>query len=277
MKRFTTSDGLSLAYKDEGTGIPVLCLPGLTRHSGDFDDLAAQIGDEVRLIRLDPRGRGASDWAPEPETYTAPIEARDAVELLDHLGVEKAVIIGTSRGGILSMVLAATVKARLLGVVLNDIGPVIDQVGLDRIADYLGKNPAYAKTYDEAADAMPAVFEDEFPGVSRERWRACATRWFNETQDGLEINYDPKLAEVVAPTFKAAPPDLWPFFAGFDGLPLAVIRGANSDLLSPQTVQEMKHRMPDLMAVDVPDRGHVPFLDEPESLSAIRHVLRSVK
>jgi len=136
--KFTTSDGLSLAYDDAGTGVPVLCLCGLTRNMSDFDDVAAQIGDRVRLIRMDYRGRGASDYAEDYSTYSIPVEARDALELLDHLGLDKALILGTSRGGLIGMLLAMLAKDRLLGVILNDIGPKLEEEGLTQIMGFLG-------------------------------------------------------------------------------------------------------------------------------------------
>lgn len=273
MKRFITSDGLQLAYKDEGKGIPVLCLAGLTRNHMDFDDLAAQVGREVRLIRLDYRGRGASDYDPTYQNYAVPVEARDAVELLDHLGVPKAVILGTSRGGMIAMVLAATVKDRLAGVLLNDIGPEIDAAGLETIMGYVGRNPSY-KSYDEASTGLAEFYADSFSGVSTERWAVCARRWFDQGEDGLKIRYDPKLRDALVENSAQPVPDLWPFFDALEGLPLALVWGENSDLLTKPTVDEMQRRRADMILARVPRRGHVPFLDEPEALAAFRALLK---
>lgn len=275
MKRFTTSDGLSLAYTDEGAGTPVLCLAGLTRNHRDFDDLKDWIAEDVRLIRLDYRGRGASDRADDFMTYAVPVEARDAVELLNHLNLPKAVIIGTSRGGLIAMLLAATVKDRLAGVVLNDIGPELSGNGLEKIMGYLGKNPSY-QTYEEAADKLPEFYAKDFPDVERNRWLACARRWWDETAEGLKINYDPKLRDAVLATSAQPASDLWPLFDALNGIPLALVRGANSDLLSSETVNKMRDRRPDMTFADVPDRGHVPFLDEPEAIAGIRTLLLKV-
>lgn len=275
MKHFSTSDGLKLAYSDEGTGTPVLCLAGLTRNSADFDDFAAACGDGIRLIRMDYRGRGASDHDPTYQNYAIPVEARDAVELLDHLALPKAVIVGTSRGGLISMVLAATVKDRLSGVLLNDIGPVIEDVGLDFIMTYLGRNPAF-KTYEEAADRLPEVNAKSFPNVPRNRWLACARRWWKETPEGLKIRYDAKLRDAVLESSAQPAPDLWPLFDALADLPLALVRGANSDLLSMETVEEMRRRRPDMTFTNVPDRGHVPFLDEPQSVAAFETMMLKV-
>ncbi len=266
MSKFTASDGISLHYTDEGEGLPVLCLAGLTRNASDFDYVAPHLKD-VRLIRMDYRGRGQSDWA-DPSTYTLPQEGMDAIALLDHLGIEKAAILGTSRGGIIAMGLAATVKDRLLGACLNDIGPDIAEPGLDAIKTYLGRRPTF-KTYDEAT-VQRAKLMAGFESVPEARWREEAKKHYIEKPDGLDINYDPKLREGVLSGPQNLNPDLWPFFDALDGLPLALIRGANSDLLTTETAAEMARRRPDMLVADVPGRGHVPFLDEPESLLVIQ-------
>jgi pimeloyl-ACP methyl ester carboxylesterase len=247
----------------------VLCLSGLTRNGDDFNYVAQHLGD-VRLIRMDYRGRGRSDWA-DPATYTVPVEARDALDLLDHLGLKQAAILGTSRGGLIAMALAATARDRLLGVCLNDIGPVVDLGGLALIKTYVGKNPQQ-KTYEEAAKAR-AIFYRDFKNVPESRWLEEARMHLVETPEGLKINYDPDLARIfdaTDPEADPAPADFWPFFDALAGLPLATIRGANSDLLSPETAAEMRRRLPKMIYAEVPDRGHVPFLDEPEALAAIR-------
>lgn len=274
MPTFQTSDGLTLHYTDEGTGLPVLALSGLTRTVKDFDYVAPHLSS-IRLIRLDYRGRGKSDWAEDWSTYSIPVEGRDAVELLDHLGIEKAAILGTSRGGLIAMVLAATVKDRLLGVALNDIGPTIENVGLDVIKNYLGRNPSW-KTYTEALAAYPNIMTG-FANVPESRWRAEVEKLYNETPDGLTITYDPKLRDAVLQPADVLAPDLWPFFDMMESLPLACIRGANSDLLSQETLDEMQRRRPDMIAVNVPDRAHIPFLDEPVALDALNRWLGEIR
>lgn len=267
MPRFTTSDGLSLHYTDEGAGLPVICLAGLTRTGSDFDYVAPLLSD-VRLIRLDYRGRGQSDWADDYLTYAIPIEGRDCVELMNHLGLERAAILGTSRGGLIAMGLAATVKTRLIGVALNDIGPELDPRGLEVIKDYIGRNPPQ-KTHAEAA----AIRETHMPGfvnVPEGRWLEEVRKQFREAPDGLQIRYDPKLRDAVLEAGAQPAPDLWPLFDAFEGLPLCAIRGANSDLLSAETLTEMQRRRPDMITAVVPDRAHIPFLDEPEAVDALR-------
>lgn len=269
LRYFTAADGARLAYRDEGQGLPVLCLAGLTRSSADFDFVAPHLG-EVRLIRPDYRGRGASDWT-GAATYTVAQEAQDALGLLDHLGLGSAAILGTSRGGLIGMALAATARPRVIGLCLNDVGPVLERAGIDRIKDYVGRNPA-ARTLDEIARLLPATMPG-FTDVPASRWRAFAERLYAETPDGLRITYDPALRDAFLAGYDAPAPDLWPLFDACAGLPLALIRGANSDLLSKTTADEMARRRPDMVRAEVPGRAHVPFLDEPESLSTIREWL----
>lgn len=275
MSRFTTSDGLSLVYTDEGQGVPLLCLPGLTRNGADFDELHAAVGGRHRLITLTPRGRGESDHDENFLNYTVPVEGRDALELLDHLGLPKAVIIGTSRGGMIAMLIAAMAKDRLAGVLLNDIGPEIDPVGLAQIMTYLGVAPTLA-SYEAAAAALKSRMAGQFVDVTDEKWLACARRWFAMGPDGLILNYDAKLRDSFEAAFTQPLPDMWPLFDALEGLPVAVLRGANSDLLSAETVARMRARRPDLIVAEVPDRGHVPFLDEPESLAALDELIARV-
>jgi pimeloyl-ACP methyl ester carboxylesterase len=267
MARFTTSDGLSLHFTDEGSGLPILCLSGLTRTGADFDYVAPHLAAH-RLIRMDYRGRGQSDFDPNWQNYSLPVECRDVLELLDHLGLDQVAILGTSRGGLNAMGLAMAAKDRLLGVALNDVGPELDPKGIDFIMGYLGRNPA-AKTHVEAAAAMARAFP-EFQDVPEARWLAEVERHYIQTDSGLKITYDPHLRDAVAAAADQAAPDLWPYFDALKGLPLAAIRGANSTLLSRETLQEMQARRPDMIAVEVPGRGHVPFLDEPEALAALQ-------
>lgn len=273
MKYFTSSDGIRLAYRDEGTGLPLICLAGLTRNSRDFDYLAPHLTG-VRLIRPDYRGRGASGRA-DYRSYTPPVEARDVLELMDHLGLERAAFLGTSRGGMIAMILAVTAKVRLLGVCLNDIGPEIAPEGLATIMSYLGRRPA-PKTYAAAAQAR-AEFMTGFQGVALSRWEEEVRKHYIETDDGLDLTYDAKLRQAVEEAGAQPAPDLWPLFDAFAGVPLALIRGANSDLLSRETAQEMRARRPDMLFADVPGRGHVPFLDEPESLEIIHSYLGKLR
>ncbi|MEM9967316.1 MAG: alpha/beta hydrolase [Pseudomonadota bacterium] len=273
MAHFTTSDSLSLYYSDEGEGLPILCLAGLTRTTADFDDVTPHLAGH-RLIKMDYRGRGQSDFDPNWQNYTLPVECRDVLELLDHLSVAQVAILGTSRGGMNAMGLAASAKDRLLGVALNDVGPVLDPKGLAVIMTYLGRNPA-AKTHAEAAAALAFVFP-EFEDVPPERWLREAQKNFVQTAQGLQITYDPHLRDAVEAAMAQDEIDLWPFFDALEGLPLALIHGASSSLLRDDTVTEMQRRRPDLILGRVPGRGHVPFLDEPEAVAALRAWLEKI-
>lgn len=266
MPYFKAPDGVKLHYTSEGQGTPLLCLAGLTRTGRDFDFVAPHL-DMVRLITLDYRGRGQSDWA-DPETYTPAHEATDALALLDHLGLRQAAILGTSRGGLIAMTLAATAKDRLLGVALNDVGPELNRAGLERIADYIGRRPSH-KTLEALLLDWPDLAQG-FTNVPKERFRQEIARLYTQGETGLELTYDPALRKGVLAAMEADLPDLWPLFDLLGGLPLCALRGANSNLLTTTTFEAMRARRPDMIFAEVPDRGHVPYLDEPEALEALK-------
>ncbi len=271
MPHFDAPDGTRLYYEDAGDGVPVLCLSGLTRNARDFDYVAPHL-DGVRLIRMDYRGRGLSDHA-DPATYAVPVEAKDAVALLDHLGVDKAAVLGTSRGGLIALILGVIARDRLLGVAFNDVGPVVEPAGLADIMTYLGVVPQAASLEALAQDKLA---DPDFPGVDKTRWRSFLSHNVVEGPEGLRLNYDLKLRDAVAAVFDQPAPDLWPVYDLLADLPCAVIRGANSNLLSEATVQEMARRHPGLITATVPDRGHIPFLDEPQALDALRLWLEQI-
>ena len=274
MKHFTTSDDLSLAYQDEGEGLAVICLAGLTRSSTDFDYVAPHLKG-VRLIRLDYRGRGKSEWSRHHSSYSIPVESRDVLELMDHLELERAAILGTSRGGLIAMMLSVIAPERVLGVCLNDIGPELAPEGLRAIRGYIGRNPDF-KTHAELAAAKPGLLP-AFQNVPESRWLEEAQRQAHETDEGLVITYDPQLRNAVLEAGAQPTPNLWPMFDAMQGAPLALIRGANSDLLSEETADMMSLRRPDMLRADVPGRGHIPFLDEPESLEVIHGWLKELQ
>lgn len=288
MNRFVTSDGTAIAYDDQGPGAArsqagsvsgsasnppaILCLSGLTRNMGDFEPvLPFLLGRGQRVIRMDYRGRGASDWAKDYTSYTVPREALDALELLDHLGLDKVAVLGTSRGGLIAMGLAAAAPQRLAGVVLNDIGPVVGVRGLARIMDYVGRAPA-PPSYAAMAAATRNALAAEFPTLTAEDWLPHVRHWYVEKPDGsgLALNYDPDLHKALLHQSAGGTwPELWPYFEALKDLPTAAIRGANSDILTAETLAEMQRRHPGMLVAEVPDRGHVPFLDEPESLAVL--------
>ncbi|MBP2148644.1 alpha/beta hydrolase [Xanthobacter autotrophicus DSM 597] len=271
MKRdtFHAQDGASLAFSDVGTGRPLLALAGFTRNSRDFDYLGRHLHD-VRLIRLDSRGRGESQWT-GADTYTALQESDDAIALLDHLAIPRAAVIGSSRGGILAMLMAMKAPARVAGVCLNDVGPVMERAGLERIGAYIGVEPAVT-TLEEIADRMPQAMPG-FHHVPELRWEEETIRRYVQTETGIALPYDPDLRLSFQKALAAPPTDAWPLFDACAGVPVALIRGANSDVLSAGAAAAMAARRPDLIYAEVPDRGHTPFLDEPEALAAIREWL----
>ncbi len=272
MPKFSTSDGLSLYYTDQGDGLPILCLAGLTRTGADFQYVIPHLPN-ARIITMDYRGRGQSDWDPQWARYSVPVETRDVMELLDHLSISATAVLGTSRGGLVAMGMAAATPDRLLGAALNDIGFEINTAALSTIVAYLGINPL-AKTHEEAAAALAHVLQG-FDNVTPERWLNEARTHFKQTDTGLSITYDPKLRDAVAAG--GSVPDLWPLLNGFAHKPLCLIRGAGSDLLTAATARKMQERRPDMIYAEVPDRGHVPFLDEPEALAALNSWIKAMQ
>ena len=272
MAGFTTSDGKRLFFEDTGSGTALLCLAGLTRNSRDFSFFAPH-AKGVRLIAMDYRGRGRSDFDPDHANYNILREGQDAIELLDHLGLDSAVILGTSRGGLIAMALAASHPKRIAGVILNDVGPEIEPAGIAKIMSYVGAQPT-ATTYDQAAEALKSAMDPHFPGVPLQVWREQATFQYQESGGRLSLRYDPTLKKALLDQASAGPaPDLWPLFDALHDIPTGVIRGQNSDILGAHTLDQMRKRHSNLIWTEVPDRGHVPFLNEPQSLDVINKVL----
>ena len=263
-----------LAFRDEGHGLPLLALAGLTRDGRDFDYLAKHLPPNVRFIRLDSRGRGGSDWT-GPSTYNVAQEARDALALLDHLSLDRVAIIGSSRGGLLGLVIAATQKQRLMGLCLNDVGAVLERDGLIRIGTYVGVLPA-VKTLEEIADRMPSAMPG-FDNVPELRWAEETVRHFVQQEGSVGLTYDPALREALQAALAQPLQPVWPLFDACEGLPVALIRGATSDVLCRATAEEMLQRRPDMIFAEVAGRGHVPFLDEPESIRCVHAWLERVR
>lgn len=272
LHHFHAEDGARLAYRDDGQGLPLLALAGLTRDGRDFDYLAPNLPG-IRLIRLDSRGRGGSDWT-GAQTYTVVQEARDALALLNHLGLPRVALIGSSRGGLIGLLLAATAHDRLAGLCLNDIGPDIERAGLTRIGAYVGIPPA-ARSLQAIAERLPAAMPG-FAHVPPRRWLDEAARHYVQLPDAIGLTYDPALKQSFDQSLAAPAADLWPLFDACAGLPLALIRGTNSDILSRATADKMASRRPDMIRAEVADRGHIPFLDEPAALAAIRDWLSRI-
>jgi pimeloyl-ACP methyl ester carboxylesterase len=278
--RFTSADGLSLYGRDypaNGDATPILCLAGLTRTSRDFEPLAQWLAGTRRLIMMDYRGRGRSAYAADPTTYRPDVELADALRLLDDLGIERVNVIGTSRGGIIAMIMAAQASQRLNGVLLNDVGPVIEKASRLRIRNYLGKPVSFAN-WHEAATALKRN-NPGFESLTETEWLDFARRVFIVKDGRITNDYDLRLAETF-PTEeqieREGVPDMWQLFDALRPIPVIVLRAEHSDLLSAQTVSEMKKRHSCLAAHTIKNRGHVPFLDEPDAKAAIEAWLKIV-
>lgn len=273
----TAKDGLKLHLREYGErptpGLPIVCLPGLTRSSVDFHPLAYALSHDPqrprRVLALDYRGRGRSDYDPNPANYSIPVELDDVLTVLTACEAEPAIIVGTSRGGMIAMAMGVARPTAIAAVVLNDIGPVIDVAGLVRIKDYVGKLPQ-PKDFTEGAAVMRDLFTSQFPKFTERDWIASAYRTWREEDGKLVLTYDPALANTLATFDVNAPmPDLWPQFDSLAHVPMLIIRGAVSDLLSPQTVAEMCARRQQCDVLEVPDQGHAPLLLEPETIAHI--------
>ncbi|WP_159952940.1 alpha/beta hydrolase [Rhizobium sp. 18065] len=260
-------DGLKLHVRilgGDNPGLPVVCLPGLTRNGRDFEALARILSSAphgFKVISITSRGRGLSDRDPEPSRYTIPVEAMDVVAVLDQLAIDKAHFIGTSRGGLILHVLAMTHLDRIATVVLNDIGPVLEVEGLRQIQSYLGgrRKP---QTFAEAAIILKDAHGDEFPALSDEDWQGLAAAIYRETEGEIVADYDPEIGiQFRAADLSQPLADLWPQFALLAELPVMVVRGEHSRLLSPETVDAMGQRHPGLLAVTASGQGHAPLLD----------------
>ncbi len=270
--RWQSRDGLSLYSRVYGAArsaaAPVLCLPGLTRHCRDFEDLALHLSPRYRVICPDLRGRGMSARDPVWQNYHPATYLADLADLVAGLGVQRLAVIGTSLGGLLAMLLPASLPGIIAGLVLNDIGPEIDPVGAARIKAYAGKLPP-VRSWAEAVAQLRLVNGAAWPGLSDDTWARLARRSYREDATGTPIlECDPKVGDALRAA-PASPGDLWPLWASLGTLPVLAIRGALSDILSASTFGRMQREKPDLVALTVPARGHVPLLDEPECVAAI--------
>ncbi|MEJ2377773.1 MAG: alpha/beta hydrolase [Pseudolabrys sp.] len=273
----SAADGLRLHARVYGprsaAGVPVVCLPGLARTEADFAPLASALAGAPtrprRVVALDYRGRGQSDYDRNASHYSFQTELADVLAALTALDCMPAVFVGTSRGGILAMLLAALRPTAIAGVVLNDIGPVIDPKGLMRIKTYVGKLPQ-PRDYEEGADILRRLFAAQFPKLGHLDWLAAARRSFKEKKGRLVPTYDVRLARTLLHFDLERPlPTLWKEFDALARVPLMVIRGANSDFLTPDTVAAMRARRGEMEVIEVPDQGHAPLLAEPETIGRI--------
>lgn len=276
---FSARDGMRLYarhYPAPGaTCRPVLCLPGLTRNSRDFHDLAIALSGAGAASRevyaLDCRGRGRSEHDRDWNNYSLLVELNDVLDFMTLKSLHDAAIVGTSRGGLLTMMVAVLRPSAMGAVVLNDIGPVLERDGLARIFAYVGRMPL-PKDWTEATELVREMNQRQFPAVTGEQWADYARAWFNEENGMPAPGYDPNISRAVS--FTDGPmPELWPQFGALARVPVLAIRGKNSDLLSEKTLAEMRARHPRLTAVTVPGQGHAPLLKDAPTIGAIAEFL----
>jgi pimeloyl-ACP methyl ester carboxylesterase len=275
---WTSREGLKLHYRDYAGRTdrpPLLMLHGLTRNSRDFENVAARYAGDWRVIAVDFRGRGQSARDPNSARYVPGTYAADVIQLLDELGIGEAVFLGTSLGGLVTMIIAQVAPERIAGVLLNDVGPELDLSGIDRIKTYVGK-PVVFRDWDEAADTLQERAGDVHPRYGRTEWLRFAKRICRETDQGVEFDYDMAIADPFNAGNTGEVPDAWPYYRVLAGRPILVLRGETSDLLSDAAAQRMATEIPDVEVLTVPRVGHAPDLDEPESVEAIDRLLERV-
>ncbi|MBX3594677.1 alpha/beta hydrolase [Sphingomonas sp.] len=284
MPRFTdgywwSGDGLRLHYRDypgDAARPPLLCIPGLTRNARDYEALAERLAGDWRVIAVELRGRGESAYAKDPMSYVPLTYLQDLEALVAELKLTRFVAVGTSLGGILTMLMASTHPERIAGAVLNDVGPEIDAAGLARIRGYVGK-ANWFPTWMHAARALAEANGDVHPTYGIAEWLDMAKRLYRLTSAGrIVLDYDMKIAEPFRVPGNEAGPDMWRAFDALNDKPLLIVRGAHSDILSAATAQAMRAHVPGADLVTIPDTGHAPTLAEPEAAAAIDRLLAKI-
>lgn len=276
---WSPGDGLKLHYRDYAGAAsrpPILCIPGLTRNARDFEGVAGRLAGDWRLICVDLRGRGESAYAKDPMTYVPRTYLQDIEALIAELRLERFILFGTSLGGLITMLLAASGKERIAAALLNDIGPVMETRGLEHIKGYVGRSRDWP-TWLHAARFLAEAQGDRYPDWEIDQWLVYAKRLCKLTQSGrIVFDYDMRIAEPFKLPSGEAGFDLWPAFRALDGIPSLVVHGEISDLLSTETVEKMKAEVPTMESVTVPRVGHAPTLDEPEAVAAIDRLLERI-
>jgi len=273
-----SADGLRLHFRDypgDPNRAPVLCVPGLTRNARDFEGVAHRLAGKRRVIAVDLRGRGESDYALDPLTYVPPVYLQDLGALIAEHCVRPVVLFGTSLGGLLAMLLGLTMRQTLAGVLLNDVGPVLGAEGMARIRSYVGQDRRFAD-WDDAAQAIAANHVGAFPDYGKADWLVWAHRMCRERDGAIVFDYDMGIAEPFRLPQPEPAFDLWPAFETLHGLPSLLVRGENSDVLEAETASEMVRRLPMMELVTLPRIGHAPTLEEPEAAAAIDRLLDTV-
>ncbi|GAA0275396.1 alpha/beta hydrolase [Alteraurantiacibacter aestuarii] len=274
-----SADGLKLHYRDYAGPAdrpPILCIPGLTRNARDFEPIAQAFAGQWRLICVDLRGRGDSDYAKDTSTYAPAQYVADMDALFTQAGLDRVVVIGTSLGGIVAALMAAQWPDRLAGAVLNDIGPVIEETGLARIREYVGQGRSYP-TWMHAARALRDNVGEAYPDFSISEWLRVTKRLMYVGNSGrITFDYDMRIADPFTDSEAAEPVDMWPFFKALSGKPTLTLRGELSDILSDRTLERMKAEIAGMETLTIARTGHTPTLDEPEALAAIARLLDKI-
>jgi pimeloyl-ACP methyl ester carboxylesterase len=269
-------DGLRLHYRDYAGPAdkpPILCFPGLTRNARDYETLAERLAGDWRVLLVEFRGRGESAYAKDAMSYVPLVYLQDVEALLAELKVERFVAVGTSLGGIVTMLIAGTDPGRLAGAVLNDVGPEIEPAGMARIRSYVGRSVWYP-TWMHAARAVAEGNNDVYPDYHIEDWLRMAKRLYRVNSSGrIVLDYDMKIAEPFRVPGAESGPDMWPTLDALRGKPLLVVRGERSDILSAAVAAKMVKRVKGAELVTVTGVGHAPTLDEPEAVAGIGRLL----
>ena len=276
--RLHARDYAPLGGENAAARPPILCLPGLTRNARDFESLALRLSAAGwRVLALDLRGRGESAYARDPMSYVPLVYVQDVEALLEHLGVESYVAIGTSLGGIVTMLLAGAARERLAGAVLNDVGPDVEPSGLARIRGYVGRSSNWP-TWVHAARGLAEANAGAYPDYGLTDWIAMAKRLYRVSSSGrIVLDYDMKIAEPFRLPGNEAGPDMWRALDQLKDVPVAVVRGERSDILSAATAERMAAELPLAELATVPRTGHAPTLDEPEAVAVIERLLARVE
>ncbi|WP_417460903.1 alpha/beta fold hydrolase [Kordiimonas sp.] len=276
---FTNTDGLKQHYRDYNTAgddAPVvLCMPGLTRNPKDFSDIADHLADRCRIIAIANRGRGKSDYDPDPSRYKPVTYVADVMELLGQLGISSVVAIGTSLGGLMTILIQALHPGTLKAAVINDIGPEVDPSGIARIKSYVGKGTP-PESWAEAVEGVKRANAGVYPDFTEEDWRWYTHNLYEDVGGKPVMQYDPAISQNFESADDQSAPDLWPFFTAMHSIPTVVLRGELSDILSAPTLKRMANEHPDLVPVTVPNLGHVPLMREPECKAAIDTLIARV-
>jgi pimeloyl-ACP methyl ester carboxylesterase len=275
-----SADGVRLHYRDyigPDNRPAIVCVPGLTRNARDFEGVAARLAGDWRLICVDLRGRGESAAAKDSATYVPVTYLADMEALVAALGLDRFVLFGTSLGGLITMLMAATGKERIAGALLNDIGPVMEMRGLEHIRGYVGRSQNWP-TWLHAARFLAEAQADRYPNWKLDDWLIYAKRLCKLTPNGrIVFDYDMRISEPFKLPSGESGFDLWPAFRALDGIPSLIVHGEISDLLTAETVEAMKAEVSSMESVTVPRVGHAPTLDEPEAVAAIEALLKRVE